>query len=87
MRYAKVVKGTVVNVVKADDALARKQGLIAAPDDIGVGDTYDATTKNFAKTPEPAPTVQIELTKGQITARILMIEREIAALKNMVGAL
>ena len=38
MRFAKIVKGVVVNVVKADDEIARKQNLIAAPDHIGVGD-------------------------------------------------
>lgn len=87
MRFAKIVKSVVVNVVKADDETARKQNLIAAPDHIGVGDLYDKDAKVFSKAAAPEPVAQIELTKGQLTARILLLEREIQNLKEMVGAL
>ena len=87
MRFAKIVKGVVVNVVKADDETARKQNLIAAPDHIGVGDLYDKDAKVFSKAPAVDPVAVLELTKGQLTARVLLLEREIQSLKDMVSAL
>ncbi len=86
-RYAKIVNGVIVNAIKADASVAAKSGFIPLPDAFTVGDTYDAATKVFTKTPDKLPPAEIVLTKGQIVARIAQIEVEIGMLKDMVGAL
>lgn len=86
-RYGKIVNGVIVNAIKADATVAAKSGFIALPDAFTVGDTYDAATKVFTKTPDKLPPAEIVLTKGQIVARIAQIEVEIGKLKDMVGAL
>ncbi len=87
MIYARVENGIVTNTVRSDPGFAARAGLIEMPNGFEIGDRYDSAQRKFTKAPPVPPPVVLELTKGQLTARLLQMENELNALKAQVAAL
>jgi hypothetical protein len=87
-RYAVIKQGKVVNVILADEAFVRDQGLNAVPSDVaGPGWTWDGTAFTPPPPPPPPPPSQRELDRQDALAKLDAAVAPTAGLLEIKAAL
>lgn len=76
-RYAVIEANLVTNIAEAEATYAETKGWVAAPDNVSIGFTYDATTGTWTAPVPPAPTAQ-QTAREQVQQLAATIPTEIA---------
>ena len=80
-RYAIIESDLVTNIAEAEVSYAETKGWIAAPDNVGIGFTYDATAGTWTAPIPPPPTAQ-QTARTQVQQLAATIPTEIANAKT-----